>query len=199
MKKILFFNGWGMDENILKDIRNTSDYDLEIINFPYVIEDKNIFKENENNEIIFIAWSFGVYYLNKFLEENKNLKYKKSIALNGVPNTIGEFGINKKMFNLTLKTLNPENLEKFYKNMDSNFSGASSKSFEEIKEELKYFKENYKESEKNYIDFYFIGKYDRIIPANKQEKYCVENKINYKILDYSHYPFYFFKDFKELI
>ncbi len=103
------------------------------------------------------------------------------------------------MFDLTLKTLNEENLQKFYKNMDGNFSGATKKSFEEIKNELIYFKENYIVSEKNYIDFYYIGKYDRIIPATKQEKYCIKNKINYKIIDCSHYPFYFIKDFKTFI
>lgn len=198
MKKIYFFNGWGMDETILQDIKNTSEYEIEIINFPYEIKDEGIF--NKNNEIIFIAWSFGVYYLNKFLEKNiDRIKYKKAIAINGVPNTIGDFGINKKMFDLTLKTLNEENLQKFYKNMDSKFSGATKKSFEEIKNELIYFKENYIVSEKNYIDFYYIGKYDRIIPAMKQEKYCIENEIAYKIIECSHYPFYFIKDFKDLI
>ncbi len=59
MKKIFFFNGWGMDETILQDIKNSSEYEVEIINFPYEIKDKEIF--NKDNEIIFIAWSFGVY------------------------------------------------------------------------------------------------------------------------------------------
>lgn len=202
MKKIFFFNGWGMDNNILKDIKNTSKYELEIINFPYKIEDENIFdiSSEQDKEIIFIAWSFGVYYLNKFLEKNINkIKYTKSIAINGIPNTIGNLGINKKMFDLTLNTLNEDNLKKFYKNMDSNFSGATNKNFEEIKNELIFFKENYKVSEKNYIDFYYIGKDDRIFLASKQEKYCLENKIEYRLLECSHYPFYLIKDFKNLI
>ncbi len=200
MKKIFFFNGWGMDETILKDIKNTSEYELEIINFPYDIKNKEQEMFNEENEIIFIAWSFGVYYLNKFLEKNlEKIQNLKSIAINGVPNTIGEFGINKKMFDLTLKTLSEENLKKFYKNMDKNFLGASGKSFEAIKNELIYFKENYKISEKNYIDFYYIGKYDRIILGRKQEKYCIDNEIDYRLLECSHYPFYLIKDFIELV
>lgn len=195
MKKIYFFNGWGMDENILKNFSNSTEYQLEVVNFPYSI---NLNELEKNEENIFIAWSFGVYYLNKFLNNNK-INFKRSIAINGVPEFIGNYGINPKMFDLTLQTLSPQNLLKFYKNMDidKNFI-ESSISFEEIKKELEYFKENYSIFE-NRISYYFIGKYDRIIPGARQEKFCKEKGINYKLIDCGHYPFTFFKDFKEII
>jgi len=37
----------------------------------------NANKNSIDKDDIFIGYSFGVYYLNKFLSENKDLKYKK--------------------------------------------------------------------------------------------------------------------------
>ncbi|WP_427170574.1 DUF452 family protein [Fusobacterium nucleatum] len=194
MAKIYFFNGWGMDRNLLNPVKNSSGYDIEVINFPYNIDKNTISKDD-----IFMGYSFGVYYLNKFLSENKDLKYKKSLGINGLPETIGKFGINEKMFNITLDTLNEENLEKFLINMDIDGSFCkSNKSFNDIKNELHFFKDNYKIID-NHIDFYYIGKKDRIIPGNKLEKYCQNNKLNYEIIECGHYPFSYFKDFKDIL
>ena len=35
MSKIYFFNGWGMDKNLLKPVKNSTEYDIEVIDFPY--------------------------------------------------------------------------------------------------------------------------------------------------------------------
>ncbi|EKA92350.1 hypothetical protein FPOG_02252 [Fusobacterium periodonticum D10] len=142
-----------MDQNLLSPLKNSTEYEIKVINFPY-----NIDKTSINKEDIFIAYSFGVYYLNKFLSENQDLVYEKAIGINGLPETIGKFGINEKMFNMTLETLDKENLEKFLLNMDIDESfGRSDKTLEESKYELQYFKDNYK-AIPNYINFYYIGK-----------------------------------------
>ena len=194
MSKIYFFNGWAMDENLLSSLKNSTEYEIKVINFPYNIDKTSIDKED-----IFIAYSFGVYYLNKFLSENQDLVYEKAIAINGLPETIGKFGINEKMFNMTLETLDKENLEKFLLNMDIDESfGRANKTLEEAKYELQYFKDNYK-AIPNYINFYYIGKNDRIIPANKVEKYCQNNNIAYELIACGHYPFSYFTDFKDII
>ena len=194
MAKIYFFNGWGMDKNLLKPVKNSTEYDIEVIDFPYNIDKNSIDKDD-----IFIGYSFGVYYLNKFLSENKDLKYKKAVGINGLPETIGKFGINEKMLNITLNTLNEENLEKFLINMDIDDSFCkSNKSFDEIKNELQFFKDNYKIID-NHIDFYYIGKNDRIIPANRLEKYCQNYNLAYKLIECGHYPFSYFKDFKNIL
>ena len=194
MSKIYFFNGWAMDQNLLSPLKNSTEYEIKVINFPYNIDKTSIDKGD-----IFIAYSFGVYYLNKFLSENQDLVYEKAIAINGLPETIGKFGINEKMFNMTLETLNQENLEKFLLNMDIDESfGRSDKTLEEAKYELQYFKDNYK-AIPNYINFYYIGKNDRIIPANKVEKYCQNNNIAYELIACGHYPFSYFTDFKDII
>ena len=194
MSKIYFFNGWAMDQNLLSPLKNSTEYEIKVINFPY-----NIDKTSINKEDIFIAYSFGVYYLNKFLSENQDLVYEKAIAINGLPETIGKFGINEKMFNMTLETLNKENLEKFLLNMDINESfERADKTLEEAKYELQYFKDNYK-AIPNHINFYYIGKNDRIIPASKVKKYCQNNNIAYDLIACGHYPFSYFTDFKDII
>ena len=73
MSKIYFFNGWGMDKNLLNPVKNSTEYDIEVINFPYNIDINSIDEDD-----IFIGYSFGVYYLNKFLSENRDLKYKRA-------------------------------------------------------------------------------------------------------------------------
>ena len=194
MSKIYFFNGWAMDQNLLSPLINSTEYEIKVINFPYNIDKTSIDKED-----IFIAYSFGVYYLNKFLSENQDLVYEKAIAINGLPETIGKFGINEKMFNMTLETLNQENLEKFLLNMDIDESfGRADKTLEESKHELQYFKDNYK-AIPNHINFYYIGKNDRIIPASKVKKYCQNNNIAYELIACGHYPFSYFTDFKDII
>ena len=194
MSKIYFFNGWAMDQNLLSPLKNSTEYEIKVINFPYNIDKTSIDKGD-----IFIAYSFGVYYLNKFLSENQDLVYENAIAINGLPETIGKFGINEKMFNMTLETLDKENLEKFLLNMDIDESfGRSDKTLEEAKYELQYFKDNYK-AIPNYINFYYIGKNDRIIPASKVKKYCQNNNIAYELIACGHYPFSYFTDFKDII
>ena len=50
MKLILFFNGWGMDENIVSHLEIPIGYTLKIINFPYNF-DKTILTQYD--DIIF--------------------------------------------------------------------------------------------------------------------------------------------------
>ena len=195
MKLILFFNGWGMDENIVSHLEIPIGYTLKIINFPYNF-DKTILTQYD--DIIFIGWSFGSYYLAKYLLEN-NIRSKKIISLNGTPETIGKNGISEGVFNLTLDTLTSDTLQKFYENMriDNTFS-PSKKNFKDIKDELRYFKNNYIPL-KNIFTHAFIGKKDKIIPALRQKKYFESNNVNITELLCGHYPFSVIKSWSTLI
>ena len=80
------------------------------------------------------------------------------------------------------------------------------KRFKELVKEIPKFKgqakkkaEAYIELEENFIDFYFIGVKDRIIPALKLEKFCKEKNINYKNIECGHYPFSYFKDISNIV
>lgn len=195
MNLILFFNGWGMDKNVVEKMKIPKNFDLEVVNFPYKFEKERL---NSYENIFFIGWSFGCYYLTKFIVEN-SIKSKNIIALNGNSQVIGENGISEKMFNFTLKTLTEESLIKFYQNMgiDEDFSKPK-KDFNEIKNELIFLKENYIPME-NIFTKVILGKDDKIIPFMKLKKYYEEKNISVIEKDYSHYPFDFFKSWTDII
>lgn len=195
MKLIVFFNGWGMDNKAVEHLTIPKNYEVKIVNFPYNL-DNSIFKNYE--EVVAIGWSFGSYYLCKYLNYN-NIKLDKVISINGVPETIGEFGIPERIFEATLKNLTPETLKEFYHNMGVDSENLfSNRDFQEIKAELQYFKDNYS-PEKNAFTKAFIGKKDRIIPALRQEKYYDSHNIEISIIQCPHYPFNFFKSWLDII
>ncbi len=184
MNLILFFNGWGMDTSAVSHLTLPKNYELAVIGFPYTI-DLNLTKYEH---IIPIGWSFGCYYLSKFIIEH-DLHFGKIIAINGNGDTIGANGISPKMFDLTLHTLTPESLQQFYLNMgiDENFIYPD-KNFADIKEELTYFKANFQPL-KNIFTKAFIGKGDRIIPFSRQKRYFQKNNVPIKEMNTAHYPF----------
>ena len=195
MKLIVFFNGWGMDNKAVDHLTIPKNYEVKIVNFPYDL-DNSIFKNYE--DVIAIGWSFGSYYLCKYLNYN-NIKLDKIISINGVPETIGEFGIPERIFEATLKNLTSETLKEFYHNMGADSENLfSNRNFQEIKAELQYFKDNYS-PEKNVFSKVFIGKKDRIIPALRQEKYYNGHNIEVSIIQCPHYPFNFFKSWLDII
>lgn len=181
MKLLLFFNGWGMDNNVIQHLKLPLDYELKVVNFPYEIQ----INQDDYEEIVAIGWSFGCYYLTKYLIET-NLSCKQIIAINGHNCILGKYGINPKMLDLTLKTLTPQTLLKFYENMDinSNFK-MPEKDFLSIKMELQYFKDNYQDLPFIFTKA-FIGDKDKIIPASKQKKLFMQKNIPLYILSAGH-------------
>lgn len=202
MRLILFFNGWGMDKSVVERVKIPEGTKLEVINFPYKLDNlEEYFAKYE--DIFLVGWSFGSYYLTKWVLANREIenfsKIKKIVALNGNGEVIGKYGITPKIFEFTLSTLTPESLIKFYQNMeiDESFQSPSGE-FEKIKEELEYFKNIYSPLE-NIFDEIIIGKRDKIVPASRQRKYCEEKNILYRELEMGHYPFDFIKSWSEVI
>lgn len=194
MNAIIFFNGWGMNENIIENLKIPENFIVKTLTFPYLLNTNEL---KEFKEIYFIGWSFGVYYLCKFLSENFQIKYKKVIAINGTPEVIGKFGIDERVYNLTLKNINEKNIEKFYINIGYKRKN-NEKSIESLIEELKYLKENYK-PQKNYISTAIIGEKDITIPAKNQIKYYEKEKVNIIKLPISHFPFYYLDSWEKII
>lgn len=194
MNLILFFNGWGMDERIFKDFPNLKNFQINIINYPYNVPLLNFEK---HDKIYVIGWSFGVYYASLFL---KNFPYDYiGISINGTPETIGSNGITPKIFDLTLNTLNKENLLKFYENMEVKAPFLNmDKSIEELKESLLHLKNNYVPQE-NYFHFSYIGERDKIIPASRQNKYYKNKNIPIFNISCGHYPFYILNSWDKIL
>ena len=193
MNLIVFFNGWGMGEEVIKNIKIPNGYKFINISYPYNFNKKIL---EEYDEINFIGWSFGVYYLSKFINLNREIKYNKIISINGTPEIIGENGIPENIFYLTLKNMDEENFKKFQKNSGLKIEIKKDISF--LIEELKELRENYS-SQKNFISISIIGKKDRIIPYRNQKRYY--KKTNTKVIEIpiKHNPFNYFKSWEEIL
>lgn len=194
MNLIVFFNGWGMGEEIISKIKISREYKLINLSFPYDF-DKSILKDY--NEIIFIGWSFGVYYLSKFLSENE-IKSEKVISINGTPEIIGKNGIKEKIFDITLKNMNEENLKKFYENIGFISDDIHKKNIKSLVEELKFLKDFYIPQE-NFISKAIIGKFDKTIPYKNQKRYYEEKGTKIIEIDTSHYPFDLLDSWEKII
>lgn len=195
MNLIVFFNGWGMDSTIFSDFPVPKNYNVKIVNFPYNVE----LDYSKYDKIYFVGWSFGCYYLTKFLIDNSKIRRDLVIAINGHGETIGKNGINSKMFNLTLDTLNEENLLKFYENMEITEKFKSPrKSMELIKLELEEFKRNYIPL-KNVFNRVLLGKRDKIIPFSKMKNYFLTENVEMELLECGHYPFEVLNSWEKII
>lgn len=194
MNIIIFFNGWGMDEKIFEKLENKTNYKILNISFPYKIDKVKL---NKYKRKIFVGWSFGVYYMCEFLNKNKDISYQEVIAINGTPEIIGKNGIPEKVYNLTLKHMNEENLEKFYINMDYKFM-TKSKKIDELIYELQYLKDNYSPQE-NKVSKAIISINDKIIKSKNQNKYYESKDVEIKKVDGGHYIFSQLKSWEDIL
>ncbi|MGL4307755.1 MAG: pimeloyl-ACP methyl esterase BioG family protein [Cetobacterium sp.] len=194
MNLILFFNGWGMDKDIFSNFSSLKNFHIEIISYPYIVPPIDFTKYNK---IFIIGWSFGVYYASLFL---KDFKYTyEAIAINGTPEVIGNYGITPKIFQLTLETLNQENLIKFYKNMEiSDKIFFNKKDINFLANSLKDLGDNYT-PQKNFFHRVIIAQRDKIIPTSRQIKYFEKEKVPIYIIPCGHYPFEFLDSWDKII
>lgn len=194
MNIIIFFNGWGMDEKIFEKLENKTNYKILNISFPYKIDKVKL---NKYKRKIFVGWSFGVYYMCKFLNKNKDISYQEVISINGTPEIIGKNGIPEKVYDLTLKHMNEENLEKFYINMDYKLM-TKSKKIDELIYELQYLKDNYNPQE-NKVSKAIVSINDKIIKSKNQNKYYESKGVEIKKIDGGHYIFSQLKSWEDIL
>lgn len=184
MNLILFFNGWGMNETLVEHLPLPKNFQLKVINFPYNVEKF----ENYYEEIIYVGYSFGVYYLAKFLSKS-DFHFSKAIAINGTPEIIGKYGISSTIFQKTLNKLSEDSLQTFFKTIGEgkNFQKPS-KTIEELKIELESILTNY-QPQINCFNQAFISKRDKIIPYRRQTEYFQKKDVRITKIASGHYPF----------
>ena len=189
---IVFFNGWGMDENVVSHLDCTNydvlmfyDYNTLKTNFDFALLEKYTKKH-------LIAWSMGVMTATLF-----NIKYTSETAVNGTLKPIdNQFGIPERIYELTLKGFNPKGAEKFITNMfDTKTSLPEIKrSFENQKSELEALK-NYTANTSFKYSKIWLSNNDKIIPTKNQvEFWNIEPNLNS-----GHCPFFLFKKWEELL
>ena len=197
---IVFFNGWAMNSTAVSQLKTDkfdilmindySDFDLDFSKFEF---------ENYDKKYL-ICWSMGVYTVNLFYSIFNN--FDKKIAINGTQKMIDDnFGIPKKVFNMTLKYLNRENMKKFISNMfdndiDTDFLKLT-KSIDELKQELVSIQNL---SFDNLISFdkALISNHDKIVPAINQKKFW-QNKCDIELLNSGHFPFFVLDSWDKII
>jgi biotin synthesis protein BioG len=195
---ILFFAGWGFDENPFKSL-DFGSYDVLMFydysaNGKWKVENGKLFDTEQFSTVHIIAWSMGVFIA-------RDLKVNgRKIAVNGTTRPIDdEFGIPKKVFELTLKHAATGLQGKFYKNAcDTNYErylqNPVQRSIENRVAELENL---YKlinthpptpslRGEGAY-DIALVGMHDKIIPTANQLAFWGDKA---KVLDVGHFPFY---------
>lgn len=115
-KLIIFFNGWGMNENVVKHL-DCEDYDvLMFYDYNTLDTDFDFSLLNIYPEKNLIAWSMGVMIGGKY--KTNLLPLNQTIAINGTLKPIDvKFGIHPKIYDLTIKGFNEKGREKFINSM----------------------------------------------------------------------------------
>ena len=194
---IVFFNGWGMDDKVVShldcanfDVLAFYDYEtFEIPNFDFSTYSKKYL----------IAWSMGVFVCNYFYEAFGN--FDKYIAINGTQNPIDdEFGIPKKIYDLTVNNFNELSCAKFMKKISSSvdLNSYKSRSNEELKNELISIRDL---KVKNYFNFdeAIVSDKDRIIPTQNQINFWNKQGVTVKSVTGAHYIFDEYKNWGDFL
>jgi pimeloyl-[acyl-carrier protein] methyl ester esterase len=202
---ILFFNGWGMDENAVKHL-NTEGYDVCMFNDYSTLN--GIGEDFENySSIVLVAWSLGVFAASQILAGNA-ISFAKSIAINGTLNPVNEqFGIPPEIFVNTLNTWNERNRTKFnlrvaggmqaYKSLESVFPART---VENQQDELRFIYQETLNRDLSVFQFdtAIIGTGDLIFSPENQQNYW-KGKSKIIEMNIPHFPFAAFGSWKEII
>lgn len=203
---LIFFNGFGLDltpfdmiDNKLYSILHINRYN-ENLDFNKISDICNNYKNK-----ILVAFSLGVYFAGLFLEKYHQ-DIAEKLAINGTLIPIdSEFGIDPKMYDLTVNLFDEKGQLNFYKNMfaDKNefirfLSNKPKRNFEEQKQELIAIKniinKNNQLQNQELFTKVYISKFDRILPTKSQINYWKK----FQIIETGHFPFYTFNIFNEI-
>ena len=211
---IIFFSGWGMDQNPFKPLKCN---DIDILMY-YGYSDlklnnsslKNIINSDKYLNIYLIGFSLGVGVLGYLLNDKLIDKVKRVIAINGTLEPIDDDkGIPKQIFENTIKYWDQENKTNFIKRMcrdqaaiDKYRSNLPKISLSDEKNELVNLYGIFNDTDviiKNYFDTVIISGNDRIFPTENQNAYWIGKA---KIIKYDktpHFIFYKWNSWEELL
>lgn len=202
-KLIIFFNGWGMDDCVVKHL-DYGDYDvLMFFDYNTLNTDFDFNILNNYSEKNLIAWSMGVMigtYFNTFFKFS--LENCTKTAINGTLRPIDEkYGINPKIYDLTIKGFNESGRKKFVSSMFDNEtktiisqSIVFSRDLENQHSELIALKQ-YKSDENFKYNKILISDNDKIIPTKSQVEFWGTEPN----LKGGHCPFFNFTKWSELL
>ena len=198
---ILFFNGWGMDANVINSL-SCAGVDLLEINDYSTITPLPKFQEYE--QTILIAWSLGV-----IVAAQCAIKADLAIAINGTLRPIDDqFGIPPTIFAGTIDNWHEHGRNKFNRRMCGDRetlahfnSNSPARSIKAQQQELIAIRDTVKTQPEpvNIFDVTIICSGDRIVPPAAQNAYWSEQNTTIIKLDAPHYLFKRWNSWKELI
>ena len=201
-KLIIFFNGWGMDECIVKHL-NCENYDV-LMFYDYNTLDTDFDWKSIKNypEKKLIAWSMGVMIASLFYTYlSISAKENTCIAINGTLKPIDtEYGIHPKIYDLTINGFSEKGRDRFINSM---FCGESTPQPIPLPKEREICEQhselialkNYKADKDFKYNKILISDNDKIIPTKSQVAFW-GIKSN---LEGGHCPFFQFKNWSELL
>ncbi len=187
---IVFFNGWGMDDNAIRhlDVENFDVLTVCDYNTLEPLPDLSMYQKK-----YVVAWSMGV-----MIATNYDIGQISATAINGTPCPIDiEYGINPKVYKLMELGFNENSKEKFIAKMfdtSENILNVTQRSVESQKSELTALK-NYSANINYEFSRRIIANNDNIIPTKSQINYWK----TYETINGGHYIFHNYKKWKELL
>lgn len=181
---ILFYNGWGMDENTiahLHDGRAVTHINNHPQPFPLLQEPH-----------ILIAWSMGVWAAHSLLANRENIAL--AIAINGTPWGIHEtYGISPRLFRATAARYNEQNREPLYHKIfgQANSPYRPRRPAQAQKQELEMLIECCSAKLPNsayHWDYALISQNDAIFSSDAQMRYWEKTDTAIMLLNAPHYP-----------
>ncbi len=201
---IIFFNGWGMDENVISHL-DFGNFDcVMFFDYQNLETSQSVFDEiNKYDSKHLIGWSMGVMISSIFSEKIKNLT--ASIAINGTLFPIDEkYGILPKAYTMMIRGFSDSArtrfVEKMFKNSeDLKKISPPKRKLDEQKEELISLM-SYNCNGSFDFDCAIISDEDRIIPTKNQQNFW-KTRPQTKIinLDEGHYPFLKYSSWDQII
>ncbi len=199
-KIIIFFNGWGMDECIVKHL-NPENYDvLMFYDYNNLDNDFEFNLLNNYSEKNLIAWSMGVM-IGSIVTHTLALPLGEGTytAINGTLKPIdAEFGIHPRIYDLTINGFNEKGRERFINSMfdihHPSLSFSSDREINEQQTELTALK-HYQANTNFKYNKILISDNDKIIPTKSQVNFW---KIEPNLKG-GHCPFFQFSKWSELL
>lgn len=207
-KLVIFYGGWGLDENIFVPLCD-DEFDF-VLFYNYSAHDPLILPEPKVYEkITVIAWSLGVWAA-EYLLPKTGIKPDVSIAVNGTPLPADEkYGIPLNIIEGTLNNITEENIGKFYlrmfgdkKTFEANAERIPKRTLKSLHSELRWLYNRMMEQKESEFtwNFAITSEADRVYPSDKLESYWKNQKnTSHIVLPLPHYFFHKWKSLSHFI
>ena len=194
---IVFFNGWGMDENI---VNNLAFGEYDVLTFhDYRTFNMPSFDFSLYEKKYLVCWSMGVYVCNILYDLFKD--FNSYTAINGTQKPIDDnYGIPSAIYNLTIDNFNELTCTKFMKKISStvDLKDYCARNLEELKQELISIRD-LKTDKQLSFNKAIISTKDRIFPYNNMLKFWTEKQVRITETEGAHYIFDQYNKWSDLL